>query len=271
MLAGAMKGWLVGLALTAVIVASGVGLWITWDSTQPTPADSVTASAERLVTPTTATLAPVTTTTTVPLPDCTAGDGTVTGDPEADWATIVVDTAHRLPEDYVPPDLVEVVEAGFETRDQVRRIVIDDLAALRTAAEANGTPLVVISGYRSFSYQRQLFDERVDQVGEEAAAASIARPGHSEHQLGTAVDVLGPEGGELTTGFGATPAGEWLDAHAHEFGFIISYPDGGSELTCFDYEPWHLRYVGRDIAAEIVESELAPREWMLARRAAEGG
>jgi len=271
MLTPAMKGWLVGLALTAVIVASGVGLWITWDSTQPTPADSIAAGADRLVTPTTATLAPVTTTTTMPLPDCTPGSETVADDPEADWATIVIDRTHGLPEDFVPSDLVEVVEAGFDTRDQVRRIVIDDLAALRTAAEANGIPIVVISGYRSFSYQRQLFQDRVGEVGEDAAAASIARPGHSEHQLGTAVDVLGPEGGELTTDFGATPAGEWLEANAHEFGFIISYPDGGSDLTCFEYEPWHLRYVGPDIAAEIVESGLAPREWMLARRAAEAG
>jgi zinc D-Ala-D-Ala carboxypeptidase len=270
MLAGAMKGWLVGLALTAVIVASGLGLWITWDATQPTPADTITANADRMASPTTAALAPVTTTTQPP-PECTAGDETVAGDPETDWATIVVDTAHRLPEDFVPSDLVEVVEAGFDTRDQLRRIVIDDLAALRTAAEANGTPIVVISGYRSFSYQRALFQDRVDEAGEEAAAASIARPGHSEHQLGTALDVLGPEGGELTTEFGATPAGEWLAAHAHEFGFVISYPDGGSDMTCYDYEPWHLRYVGPDVAAEIHESGMAPREWMLAQRAADDG
>ncbi|HEX6417172.1 MAG TPA: M15 family metallopeptidase, partial [Acidimicrobiales bacterium] len=267
-LAGEMKGWLVALALSAVVVAAGVGLWITWDSTQPAPADGISANADLLVTP--PTTAPPSTTTTVPLPSCEPGSEPVIGDPESDWATAVVDTRHRMPEDFVPPDLVDVVEAGFETRDQVRALVVQDLAALRSAAEASGTPIVVVSGYRSFGYQRGLFEERVAQVGEEEAAANIARPGHSEHQLGTAVDVLGPEGGELSTAFGATPTGRWLQEHAHEFGFVISYPEGASGATCYDYEPWHLRYVGRDNATAIHESGLTPREWMHAQRTAGG-
>jgi len=265
-----MKGWLVALALSAVVVGAGVGLWITWDATQPAPADGISASADLLATPPT-TAPPPTTTTTVPLPSCEPGSEPVIGHPESDWATVVVDTRHRMPEDFVPPDLVDVVEAGFDTRDQVRSFVIEDLAALREAAEANGTPIVVVSGYRSFAYQRGLFEERVAQVGEEGAAANIARPGHSEHQLGTAIDVLGPEGGELTTAFGSTPQGKWLQEHAHEYGFVISYPEGASDVACYDYEPWHLRYVGRDNAAAIHESGLTAREWMHAKRAGAGG
>jgi D-alanyl-D-alanine carboxypeptidase len=206
------------------------------------------------------------TTTTVPEPPpCTVGDESVTSDPATEWATTVVDTGHRLPPEFAPADLVEVDEAGFDSRDRIRSFVIADLSALRQAAEANGTPIVVISAYRSFDYQGDLFDERVAQVGEAEAALRTARPGHSEHQLGTAIDVLDPGVGDLTTAFAATPAGQWVAAHAHEYGFVLSYPDGARDRTCYEYEPWHLRYVGRDVAAAIHESGLTAREWMAAR------
>ena len=265
-----MKGWLVGLALVIVLGAAGVGLWVTWDSTQ-TSADSLSmVASDRLVTTTTAGL-PSTTTTVPAPPPCEQGDEPVAGDPATDWATTVIDTAHRLPPEFAPTDLVEVTEAGFETRDRVRSLVIADLAALRAAAEANGTPVAVISGYRSHDYQANLFADRVTEVGEAEAALRTARPGHSEHQLGTAIDVLDPGVGDLTTAFAQTPAGQWVNAHAHEYGFVLSYPEGARERTCYEFEPWHLRYVGRDVAAAIHESETTAREWMLAGRADNGG
>lgn len=259
-----MKGWLVGLALVVVVAASGVGLWATWDSTQTTSSADTVGSSERLVTTTTSGL-PATTTLLPPPPPCEIADGPVTADPAADWATTVIDTGRALPATFTPPDLVEVSEAGFDSRDQVRREVIADLGALRAATEANGTPIVVISGYRSFDYQQNLFSRRVDEVGEAEAVLRTARPGHSEHQLGTAVDVLDPGVGDVTTAFALTPAGTWVAEHAHEFGFVLSYPDGARDRTCYEFEPWHLRYVGRENAAAIHESGLTPREWMLAR------
>jgi D-alanyl-D-alanine carboxypeptidase len=263
-----MKGWLVALALAVVVGASGVGLWVTWDETQTSSADPVGGDLPLVTTTTTS--PPVPEPTTPPPPPCTVGNELVVGDPATDWPSIVIDRAHRLPDDFAPSDLVEVTAAGFESRDQVRAIIVDDLAALRAAAEANGTPIVVISAYRSFSYQAQLFAGRTALVGEEAAALETARPGHSEHQLGTAIDVLDPGGGELTEAFAATPAGQWIAAHAHEYGFVVSYPEGARDRSCYEYEPWHLRYVGRDTAAEIRESGLTPREWMLARAADAG-
>lgn len=271
-----MKGWLVGLTLVVVLVASCAGLWITWDATQTTSADStMAANSNALVNTTSSTSTSTSTTSTSTarpeLPSCAPGDAVVTENPATEWDDLVIDPGRRLPEGYVPTDLVEVADAGFDARDQVRAIVIDDLAALRAGAEANDTPIVVISGYRSFSYQRDLFDRQVEQVGEEEAALRTARPGHSEHQLGTAIDVLDPGVGELTTEFALTPAGQWIAAHAHEYGFVISYPDRGSETSCYDYEPWHLRYVGRMNSAAIAESGMTPREWMLTSRAAGAG
>ena len=153
--------------------------------------------------------------------------------------------------------------AGFTQLDRVREFVIPDLAALRQAAEANGTPIVVISAYRSFAYQQGLFQDEVERLGESQAAAGVARPGHSEHQLGTALDVLNPEAGELSAAFADTPAGQWIAAHAHEYGFVLSYPADAQDRSCYEFEPWHLRYVGRDIAAQIRESGVPPREWLL--------
>jgi zinc D-Ala-D-Ala carboxypeptidase len=267
-LSRAMKGWLVGLALMVVLGASVIGLWITWDSTQASP-DPVAVNTSGLAAgPTTAST--TTTTTIPPLPDCQPGDDgpeVIDLDPDDDWATAIIDPGRRLPEDYTPDDLVDATEAGFASTDQVRAIVIDDLAALRAAAEANGSPIVMISGYRSFSYQQVLFIRQVAQVGEEEAALRTARPGHSEHQLGTAIDVLDPEVGDLTPAFAERPAGQWLAENAHEYGFVISYPEGARETSCYEFEPWHLRYVGREAAAEIHESGVAPREWMWAARA----
>lgn len=274
MFAPGMRGWLVGLAFIVVAAASVAGLWVTWDATQTSSAMPGGAPGAPQATSPMVGRTTTTTVATSSAPPCEVGDEPVDGDPLTEWDRIVVDTRHRLPPEFAPDDLVDVTAAGFETRDQVRQLVVDDLAAFRAAAEANGTPIVVVSGYRSHSYQQQLFDEAVAETGEEVAALRTARAGHSEHQLGTAIDVLDPSGGDLTPEFGATPTGQWVAAHAHEFGFVLSYPEGAVERACYEYEPWHLRYVGRDTAAEIHASGVTAREWMLAARAvvpADGG
>ena len=245
-----MKGWAAGVAIVVVIVASGLGLWVTWDSTQ-------TAATDPVPPPTGMTTTsrppgeevPLASSTTQP-PPCAHGDDPVAADPGANWDRVVIDTAHGLPEAFVPNDLVTVRQAGFATMDQVRSIVIPDLADLRMAAEANGTPLVIVSGYRSYSYQTELFQRRVNQVGEAEA-----------------VQLLDPDGGDLTLDFAATPQGQWLAAHAHEFGFVLSYPDGTEDRTCYAYEPWHLRYVGLETARAIHDSGVTPREWLLSQPA----
>jgi zinc D-Ala-D-Ala carboxypeptidase len=202
-------------------------------------------------------------------PSCTSANELVQGDPTAGWDTVVVDRQRGLPPDYVPSDLAAATEAGFGSDDsgpgdKVRQIVVDDLAALRQAAATNDTPLVLVSGYRSYESQAQVFAEAVQKTGPQEADLTTAQPGHSEHQLGTTVDLLDTDSSELSAAFAETPAGRWLVANAHRYGFVMSYPDVPVERSCYGFEPWHLRYVGRDVAERIVESSLTPREWMLA-------
>lgn len=262
-----VRRWVVGMGTLACALAAGTSWFAATGVGELRVVDDGAPVAESDTT-TTDTAAPVMSpesTTTSTIPDCSANSGAPTeGDPAADWATVVVDRAHALPANFVPPDLVPVTDAGFEDAgDQVRQIIVGDLGALRQAAADNGTPIALVSAYRSYERQAALFAAAVQNEGPEAAQATTAQAGHSEHQLGTAIDVLDVGSGELTPGFAETPAGRWLADNAHRYGFVLSYPNNTAERSCYSFEPWHLRYVGRDNAAAIVESGLTPREWML--------
>lgn len=100
--------------------------------------------------------------------------------------------------------------------------------------------------------------------GYEYALRTSARPGHSEHQLGTTVDVTSAGGAPPWnySDWAATPAGAWMAANAWRYGFVMSYPRGSFATVCYDYEPWHYRYVGRDVAARMVAGGLTLREWL---------
>jgi zinc D-Ala-D-Ala carboxypeptidase len=199
-----------------------------------------------------------------PLPACSYDDHVLAGDPWRDHAELLLDTSHRLPDTPDPPDLVSVRRAGFASDHLVRAIVLDDLRALRQAAEAAGLTLEVQSAYRSFSYQRQVFAGWVERLGEAQALRVSARPGHSEHQLGTAIDLRsrgGPAPWDLDD-WGRTPEGAWLLENAHRFGFVLSYPQGEEDRTCYDYEPWHYRWLGRERAALVHASGEPLRAWL---------
>lgn len=141
------------------------------------------------------------------------------------------------PADYAPDDLVTVDGGPYEVRAEVA----DQLDLLFAAAEEDGHDLTVISGYRSRQTQAGTHQDWVSRVGRERADRISARPGHSEHQLGLAVDV---GGACLYACFGDSEDGRWVAEHAHRFGFIVRYPRWGASVTGYDWEPWHLRYVG---------------------------
>ncbi len=200
-----------------------------------------------------------------PLPACRYDDILTTPRGYADWAITQVDTILRVPRTYLPPDLVSTAGAGIAGGGTVRAVMIDDLRAMTEAAAAAGNEIGVRSAYRSYASQENVFAGWVSQLGYKRALQVSARPGHSEHQLGLAIDFRSePAVATLTTSWASTPAGKWMKAHAWEFGFVMSYPKGSIALTCYDYEPWHFRYVGRDLAAAIRSSGLTPREYLWA-------
>ena len=162
----------------------------------------------------------------------------------------------------MPPDLVPASRAGIAGGGSVRRIALRDLRALANAAAANGTPLSNVSSYRSYRQQRILFNGYVNDYGYDEATTFSARPGHSEHQLGLTFDFTAPGDTGLTSNWEVTPTGGWMARNAWKFGWVMSYPKGKTDVTCFTYEPWHYRYVGREVAAEINESGLTTREYL---------
>jgi zinc D-Ala-D-Ala carboxypeptidase len=183
-----------------------------------------------------------------------------------DITLTLVDRTYAIPRDYVPPDLVPAAEAGFDgsSGDRlVRAVLVEDLAAMRRASEAAHLTIVIESAYRSAASQAATFDSWVARLGLAAAALRTARPGHSEHQLGTAIDVTSPGwSGRIGDWAAETAEGAWMAAHAWEYGFVMSFPRDATPDTCFGYEPWHYRWVGREVAAQQHASGLALRTFL---------
>lgn len=184
-------------------------------------------------------------------PPCAYADFPAKHGALTDWASTLVDTTYGLGPDYVPPDLVPVSQAGVDGSGQVRSLVIDDLRAMADAAHSVGLPVAVASAYRGYADQDKTYKAVLADYGEDYANKAAARAGHSEHQLGTTIDFSGGEA--------------WLLGNAWKFGFILSFPDDSSpDLTCYQPEPWHYRYFGRERAAQIHASGLSTREWLWA-------
>lgn len=171
-------------------------------------------------------------------------------DPESLW--VVVNKKRPLPHGYAPSDFSGVLR-------KEAKINLDNLVA---NARTNGVAPKVISGYRSQSAQASLYSSYVVSDGQANADTYSARPRHSEHQTGLAVD-LGNSSGKcnLEICFENTAEGEWIKLHAQEYGFIIRYPDKKTTITGYQYEPWHLRYVGVDLAKELHKTSQTMEEF----------
>lgn len=200
------------------------------------------------------------------LPACRYDDITTAPRGYGDWSTTLVDTILRVPSTYVPPDLVSTAEAGLKGGGQVRQVALEDLTQMTAAAAANGTPIAVQSAYRSYSQQKTTFNYWVSLDGYKGALKVSARPGHSEHQLGLAIDFRSDAGGPPWSGtdWALSPAGAWMKANAWTYGWVLSYPKNDYAKVCYSYEPWHYRYVGRDLAKLIHDSKLTTREYLWA-------
>ena len=199
-----------------------------------------------------------------PLPECRLDDVRTTPRGYDQWAITLVDWNLTLGRGYRPPDLVSVQEGGVGGGGYVRAVAIDDLRAMAGAAEENGTPLVAWSPYRSYQEQVSLFADYRNTYGFEKAVTFSARPGHSEHQLGLTIDFVAAGESGLSSRWEETPTGAWMAENAWQYGWLMSYPKGKKALTCYSYEPWHYRYVGRGLAQDIHDSGLTTREYMWA-------
>jgi D-alanyl-D-alanine carboxypeptidase len=200
-----------------------------------------------------------TATTTVPAGVATTTTTTVARPSFTDPMSIavLVDKAHGLPAGWVPPDLVTAnvpfTFAGDDPKRLLRREAATALEELFADAAAAGVPLRAVSGYRSERTQADLYGLAVSQHGRAEADRTNARPGHSEHQTGLAMDVTGADGRcPAEDCFADTAAARWLVDHAPARGFVIRYPKGKVEVTGYEYEPWHLRYVGPAVARVLV-------------------
>jgi zinc D-Ala-D-Ala carboxypeptidase len=172
---------------------------------------------------------------------------------------VLVNKQRKLPEEYNPTDLVypdvRFIFAEKVEKRKLRQEAASALEKLFAAAEVDNIQLAGVSAYRSHSTQKTLFDRYVKRDGIEKARTYSAFPGTSEHETGLAIDVSGKDGTCAAADcFADTKEALWLAKHAHEHGFIIRYLKGKEEITGYQYEPWHLRYVGKDLAAELAES-----------------
>ena len=182
----------------------------------------------------------------------------------------LINQTNPLGADYLPPDLTDLIDtrADRET-NQARLYAAKAAEAMLIEARAHGhTQISITSGYRSYASQTSLFNHNAAQLepvhglqeAERLTALAIAYPGQSEHQSGLAIDMHSIPSGAAQS-FGSQPDGIWLAENAHNFGFILRYPDGKTDITGIQYEPWHFRYVGRYHAARIYASGLTLEEY----------
>lgn len=177
-----------------------------------------------------------------------------TDTPGSIW--VVVNKKHPLqPTDYVPSDLTTPnvpLRVPGNVSMQMRQVTAGAIETMFAAAKKDTIDLMISSAYRSYSYQVGLYNSYVASSGQAAADTISARPGYSEHQTGLAVDLEATDKTcEIVQCFGDTPAGKWLAAHAYTYGFILRYTPDGQSITGYESEPWHYRYVGTALAAEM--------------------
>jgi D-alanyl-D-alanine carboxypeptidase len=188
------------------------------------------------------------------LPTCRYDDIRTRFTDLSEWHRTLLDTIYKVPRSYEPRDLRSTANAGLNGGYLVRRLVLDDLRAMARAARAAGKAVAVRSAYRSYATQKRVFRQAVADVGRDEALKVSARPGHSEHQLGTTIDFRSASSTRAPWDYpdwGKTRPGRWMRNHAWEYGFVMSYPKGKSAETCYSYEPWHYRYVGRTVASRV--------------------
>ena len=171
----------------------------------------------------------------------------------------LVNKNNKLPTVYIPDDLIEIPNNMAYNGKKVRKEVLKNFENLFNDAKKLGYKIVVVSAYRDYDYQKKLFNGYVEEKGLKYALKCSAKPGHSEHQTGLAIDVMGSNNDYNL--FADSKEFEWMKNNAHKYGFILRYPKEKQKITGFKYEPWHYRYVGIEISNYIYENNLTLEEY----------
>ncbi|MEC1525861.1 M15 family metallopeptidase [Neobacillus niacini] len=179
---------------------------------------------------------------------------------------VLVNKQNKLPDNYNPTDLVYTdipfVTGVTNEKRKMRRVAAEAVNQLFADAKAEGISLLGVSAYRSHATQTTLFNYYVNRDGYEKARTYSALPGTSEHETGLSIDVTGKNGKCAAENcFGGTKEAIWLEQNAAEYGFIIRYPKGKESITGYQYEPWHLRFVGKELALEITSKGITLEEF----------
>ncbi len=176
---------------------------------------------------------------------------------------IIVNKYYQMDSNYEPDDLVNVsldYSWGDYGSIRVRQVVMDAFLNMWQKANAEGIYLMISSAYRSYAEQEIVYNNYKENYGEDYADSIAARPGFSEHQTGLAIDIFSKTNSNRNT-FKDSDAAHWLVANAYKYGFILRYPEDKVSLTGYNYESWHFRYVGAEIASYIQEHDITFEEY----------
>ena len=182
---------------------------------------------------------------------------------DADGLLFLVNRQYRISDAFTPEDLTEAQVPG-----QVREMRAEAAAALEemyaACLEETGCQLISVSGYRSYSKQEKLYRAKLQRVNgkKELAEEYVAPPGASEHHLGLAMDIGQQSKPTLNEKFAETEGGIWARENCWRFGFILRYGEEWEDITGYKYEPWHFRYVGKDLAKEIHDANVPFETWL---------
>jgi len=199
------------------------------------------------------------------------GDGSDYGVPIVSTLTeddgnllVLVNKEYTISRDYYPVDMVDI-DGSLSTNQnlKVKREAYDAYLAMLADAKAEGLNFCICSAYRGFEVQESLYYNSLASNGKEYTDKMFAYPGRSEHHTGYAIDITSASmNWGLSQNYAEYPDGAWIAEHCSDYGFIIRYPKGKEDITGYMYEPWHIRYVGIDIAKEITEAGITFEEYL---------
>lgn len=178
----------------------------------------------------------------------------------SDGYSILVNKYNYLEENYEPENIESISSWYAYEGHSISSEVYSAYKDMWNAAKNDGHTLIVFSSYRTYTSQKKVYDSYENTKGQEYADSIAARPGHSEHQTGLALDIMS-YGLEKSSEFVNTETYKWLLDNAHNYGFILRFPEGKEYLTGYNFESWHYRYLGKDLATKVYNEGITYDEY----------